>query len=267
MTDTLLRPRRTVTKAGHGLGWHPDLPGVDDPRFRAELDAFLNPPSEVRLDETPAMPAPYDQAQLGSCTANALAGAVEYDLALQGMSSFIPSRLFIYYNERVMEGTVAQDAGAMIRDGVSTLAVLGVCRETSWKYDVAKFAAKPTKSCYTSATKTKATDYGRVPRNVASWQATLAAKRTIVMGFTVYESFEQDIGANGIMPMPRSGEQVLGGHAVLVVGYAIINGQLYWRVRNSWGPGWGDGGYFWMPAQYAMTSALASDFWTLRTVT
>ena len=113
----------------------------------------------------------------------------------------------------------------------------------------------------------RAVQYKRVLRSAPAIKGILAQGSPVIIGFTVYESFEGNaIAKNGIMPMPKTSEKVLGGHAVLVVGYKLINGQPYWIVRNSWGTGWGDGGYFYMPEAYLTTKGLASDYWTITLV-
>ena len=87
-----------------------------------------------------------------------------------------------------------------------------------------------------------------------------------MFGFTVYESFEsQEVAKTGVVPMPAPGEQVVGGHAVLAVGYD--DSAQTFMVRNSWGTGWGQAGYFTMPYAYLTTRGLSSDFWTIRIVT
>jgi C1A family cysteine protease len=244
-----------------GLGWRPDVP---DYRDHEAVPQFVQLPTEVRLDTTANMPPVYDQGQLGSCTANALAAAVEFDLRRQALTDFTPSRLFIYYNERVLERTVDEDAGAEIRDGAKTLHRLGVCPETTWPYDVAAFRARPPAEAYGEALDTRTVGYGRVSRR--QLQHTLADGVPFTIGFTVYDSF-RDVGDDGMMPYP-SGD-VLGGHAVLVCGYVLhhpADGHLWYRVRNSWGDGWGEAGYFWMPAEYLINPRLSADFWAIQTV-
>lgn len=263
MTTAFARPK---TVAGYGLGWKPDLPDLRDHLFAPDDSALTSLPAEVRLDADPAMPAPYDQGQLGSCTGNALAGAYEFQASVEGRPAVTPSRLFIYYGERVIEGTVNSDAGAQIRDGMKVLAAAGAPPETDWPYDVAAFRRKPPKQAYADAAAHKVSAFQRVARPINHWQAALAAKRPVVFGFSVYESFEAGDWPNYLLPMPERGEQLLGGHAVLAVGYATINGKLCVRVRNSWGTSWGDGGYFWMPAEYLAQRSLASDFWTIELV-
>jgi C1A family cysteine protease len=251
-----------VRKAQH-YGWIPDLPDARDLTYSVSAPMAGKIPDAVDLRSQ--CPPPYDQGQLGSCTGNAIAGALEFNRIKQKLKDFTPSRLFIYYNERVIEGTVKSDAGAQIRDGIKSVSNQGDCPEKEWPYDINKFADKPTKKCYVDALKYKAVQYMRVSQNVANMQGCLAEGFPFVFGFTVYESFESAaVAKNGMMPMPKSGEQVLGGHAVLAVGYDS-NKRLF-IVRNSWGDGWGDKGYFYMPYAYLMDSNLADDLWTIRLV-
>ena len=247
-----------------GYGWVRDLPDERDHLYAAPLMALRHglPPS---VDLRPKCPPVYDQGQLGSCTANGIGAAIEFDQIKQGVKDFVPSRLFIYYNERVMEGTVSQDSGAQIRDGVKSVAKLGAPPETDWPYDITKFANKPPRQAYQDALKDIVTSYSRVTNNLTNMQGCLAAGYPFVFGFTVYQSFESAaVAKTGIVPMPAQGEQVLGGHCVLAVGYD--NKQRRFIVRNSWGPKWGIAGYFTMPYEYLINPNLASDFWTLRSV-
>jgi C1A family cysteine protease len=243
----------------HGMGWR-----VDTPDYRDHLATLAEPvmlPDAIRLDALEWMPPVYDQERLGSCTANALAAAIEFDLRRQTLVDFMPSRLFIYYNERVLERSTEYDAGAEIRDGAKTLHRTGVCSETSWPYDVSAFNHLPPLTAYQEARRTKTANYGRVARH--SMRHILAAGSPFTIGFTVYDSF-RSIDDTGIMPMPAG--DVLGGHAVLVCGYDTLDDELYYRVRNSWGESWGDAGYFWMPATYLTSSKLSRDFWAIETV-
>ena len=244
-------------------GWKPDLPDKRDLVYKApKLGLFKKAAPSVDLRSH--MPAVYDQGQLGSCTANAIGAAFEFELIRQ-KENFMPSRLFIYYNERVIEGTVSSDSGAQIRDGIKTVVKNGVCSEKIWPYDITKFTKKPLTECYTSAAKFEVVQYLSVAQNVAQIVGCLNEGFPVIIGFTVYESFEsQDVANSGVVPMPAPGEQVLGGHAVLVVGY--ISSQNRFIVRNSWGPSWGMGGYFTMPYAYLTDPNLSSDFWTIRTI-
>jgi C1A family cysteine protease len=213
------------------------------------------------------MPPVYDQGQLGSCTANSIGAILELNERKQEeKDAATPSRLFIYYNERVMEGTVSEDSGAEIRDGIKSVAQLGAPPETSWPYDVTKFSKKPTAKVYSQAKKHLALRYARVLQDTVPLQTVLAGGEAISFGFTVYSSFETDVGSDGIVPMPQPNEKVLGGHAVVAIGYKQIKGQLYFECRNSWGTDWGDEGHFWMPSSYITSSSLASDFWVINQV-
>jgi len=243
-------------------GWIPDVPDQRDHLYAAPVEALAKLPQEVDL--RPHCPPVYDQGQLGSCTANAIGAAVQFERAKQALQpDFIPSRLFIYYNERVIEHTVSSDSGAMIRDGIKTVAKQGACPETDWPYNIAHFMEKPPAQAYTDASKYKAVLYRKVIRNLSQMKGCLASGYPFVIGFTVYESFEsQQVAQTGVMPMPNTNEQILGGHAVLVVGYD--EGQQRFIVRNSWGPNWGMKGYFTMPYAYLTDTSLSDDFWTIR---
>lgn len=244
-------------------GWTPDLPDQRDFLYAAPVERLAALPPSVDL--TSNCPPVYDQGQLGSCTANAIAGAFEFDQMKQGLQAFVPSRLFIYYNERVIEGTVNSDSGAQIRDGMKSVATQGVCPEDEWPYDITKFADQPPANCVQDALQNKALLYQRVARNLPQMKGCLADGYPFVFGFTVYESFEsQQVAQTGHAPMPQSGEQVVGGHAVVAVGYDDSN--QWFVVRNSWGTGWGMQGYFTLPYAYLTSRGLASDFWTIRSV-
>lgn len=247
-----------------GYGWHPDLPDQRDCLYAAPLEALFQLPSSVDL--RPQCPPVYDQEQLGSCTANAIAAAVQFDEMKQQVAQpTLPSRLFIYYNERELEGTVDHDGGAQLRDGIKCAAQQGVCSEMEWPYDITKFAQQPPQQCVADAAQHKIKVYLRLVQNLTLMKGCLASGYPFVFGFTAYDSFEsQPVAQTGHLPMPGPNEQVVGGHAVLAVGYD--DAQQCFIVRNSWGSGWGMEGYFTIPYLYLTQSSLASDFWTIRVV-
>ena len=236
----------------------------DDRDFKFRLAAPVDAPDLVDL--RPNCPPVYNQHELGSCSANAIGGAIEFDQIKQGMVPWVPSRLFIYYNERAMEGTINEDAGAQIRDGIKCINTLGVCPETEWPYDMEKFAIKPLLECYTTAKEHPSVLYHSVNQDQHSIEQALASGFPVVFGFTVYEKFEsEEVASTGILPMLDDEKQeCMGGHAVLCVGYDRIK-QLF-LVRNSWGEEWGQAGYFWMPYEYMLNENLAHDFWVIQSV-
>jgi C1A family cysteine protease len=245
-------------------GWLPDLPDARDHMYAASPTVLAQLPPKADL--RPQCPPVLDQGALGSCTANAIANAHLFNQCKQKVvQPFLPSRLFIYYNERVMEGTVNADSGAMIRDGIKSLAKQGACPEKQWPYTITKFTRKPTQSCYKEAEKHQAVSYQRLVQTLSQLKGCLASGYPFVFGFTVYEGFEsQEVAQTGTAQMPASGEQVLGGHAVLAVGYDDTMQRFI--VMNSWGTGWGMHGFFTIPYSYLTDTDLAADFWTVRLV-
>jgi C1A family cysteine protease len=237
--------------------WIPDLPDHRDFIYKA---APISIPSKTDL--RPLCSSVEDQGNLGSCTGNALVGAIEVLENIEKASFVDLSRLFVYYNERAMEGTIKQDAGAVIRDGVKTLVKSGVCTEKLWPYNIARFKYKPTKPCFADGLTRTVSMYSRL-NTTSDMRNCLAAGFPFVFGFSVYESFESDaVAKTGVVPMPGKGEQLLGGHAVLAVGYDDTT--QHFIVRNSWGADWGDQGYFTIPYAYLADRNLSDDFWTVR---
>jgi C1A family cysteine protease len=260
-----------------GLGWVRDLPDPRDQMFSAPVATLKALPTSADL--RPQCPPVYDQGQIGSCTANAIAAAVQFDRSKQKLApDFVPSRLFIYYNERAMEGHVAFDAGAQIRDGVKSIAKQGVCPEPEWPYDAtpatsdggafppgSRAGEKPTAQCYTDAMQNTAIAYHRVIQVLSQMKGCLAGGYPFVFGISVFQSFWAPDGTQAVItPLPGPNDTPVGGHAVLAVGYDDAKGQFI--VRNSWGPGNADKGYFYMPYEYLLDHQLASDFWVVSSV-
>ena len=257
-------PHATNKSSKRKYGWIKDKKDRRDIKFtsvRIPLKVRELPP---KVDLRSGCPDLYDQGTLGSCTANAIGAAHQFEQIKQNdKDSFIPSRLFIYYNERVMEDTVDEDAGAMIRDGLKTVAKEGVCPETDWPYIISKFTKKPPTAAYTHALAHQVTSYSSIDCDILQMKTCLADGYPFVFGFLVFENFESaEVAKTGIMSMPI-GRQ-MGGHAVMCVGYDDT--KKVFIIRNSWGSNWGDKGYFYMPYEFMTRSDLCSDFWTIRLV-
>jgi C1A family cysteine protease len=253
----------TLPRKIRHYGWIPDQPDQRDHLYSVppHLLTALPPRADLRAKCPPV----YDQGQLGSCTANAIGGALEFDRRQQNLPDFVPSRLFIYYNERVIEGTVRSDSGAQIRDGIKSVASQGACPEPEWPYVISKFAVKPPARAYRDASLDRAVSYQSIVQDLNQMKGCLASGFPFVFGFTVYESFETAaVARTGHAPMPGWGERPVGGHAVMAVGYDDSSG--WFIARNSWGAGWGMKGYFTLPYAYLLQPGLSSDFWTVRLV-
>ena len=209
----------------------------------------------------------YNQGELGACTSHASCAAYQFDRNSLGLPAWPtnPSRLFVYYNTRDLEGTVDQDSGGQIRDSVASVVSKGVCPEEEWPYDITRFTVKPSDQIYTDAAAHKAIQYQSLNQSAFMIKGALAMKHPVVFGFSVYEAFEgEDVANTGILNMPTNSEECVGGHAVLIVGYDDVASRFL--VRNSWGSDWGQAGYFTMPYAYVLNNQLASDFWVITTV-
>ena len=241
-------------------GWRPDLPDHRDKTYKIGNEVQWPKLIDLRASQTPI----YDQGDIGSCTANAIASLFDYVHVKEKLPPIFPSRLFIYYNERKLEGTIHSDSGAEIRDGIKTTIKQGICPEKEWPYIISKFKTQPTANCYKDALKEQVLEYQRLS-DIFDYKSCLANGNCFVFGFTVYESFESDaVAKTGIMPMPAKNESSIGGHAVCAVGYD--NDKKVFIVKNSWGADWGDKGYFYMPYDYISNNNLCDDFWTITKV-
>jgi len=266
-------------KSAHHLPLKDRINAYLDIDFQDAQDSVLNPPdnqpdvtpsrrtenAQADLRQSEHMPDVYDQQQLGSCTANAIAGMAEYLVRSEGKPDYRPSRLFIYYNERVVEGSVSDDSGAKLSDGIKVVNQYGCAHENVWPYDPSLLTKKPDEKVYNDAaqhiiSQTSALDGS----DIDNIRECIADGFPFVFGMTVFEDFEQ-VGKNGnnTMSITPSGS-CLGGHAVMAVGYD--DDQRVVTVRNSWGPDWGDKGYFYMPYEYISNTQLCSDFWTARMI-
>jgi C1A family cysteine protease len=211
-------------------------------------------------------PPVYDQLHLNSCSANALAAALRYDELKEGHTGVPePSRLFIYFNERVLSNVIDRDAPVSLRDGYRTIAKIGACPERMWPYEPRRFRRRPNPECYTAATRHKAIQYFRIDRVLTHLRACLADRFPFVLAMAVHKSMmHRPTRDTGIVSIPTRHDPCVGGHALLAVGYDHPKRRLI--VRNSWGRGWGDHGYGYLPYAFVMSAALTWDFWTMRRV-
>jgi C1A family cysteine protease len=247
-----------------GMGWKPDLPDARDHYYSTSSRFLAALPSKVDLRNQ--CPPIFDQGHLGSCTANGGGSMWQFIAEKTGRQSFIPSRLFLYYNTRLIEGTQDWDSGAYLRDTLKSLVGDGICPDTIWSYEdnTPKFTQRPADLCYVEGEQHQTLSYQRVLQNMQQIKGCLAEGYPFVFGFTVYESFSS-ISNDGIMPIPDfSAERTIGGHAVMVVGYDDEKQMVI--IRNSWSEDWGDQGYFYMPYSYLLNNNLCDDFWTIRIV-
>ena len=236
-----------------------DTPDSRDYKFSAALKTVKSLPEKIDLRKKCS--AVVAQGELGSCTANAIASGLREYLLINKEIKWMPlSRLFLYWQERYLEGAVNEDSGAEIRDGMKVLQKIGVCPESDWPYDESTFANTPTAIMVANAAPYKIKEYHRV-RTLDQLKAALAEGLPVVIGIDIYESFESEaVEHNGVVPMPDvNKEQLLGGHAVLAVGYDDAKARLI--VRNSWGITWGDLGYCYLPYDY-YAKGYISDCWT-----
>lgn len=246
-----------MIRRAKNYGWLPDVPDQRDYLYSA-IRPVIKLPKKADLRE--GCSEIEQQGRLGSCTAQALAGNIEFlDKRIDGEYTDT-SRLFIYYNERAIIDTIDYDSGASLRDGIKTLKKDGACHEETWPYVISRFDKRPSRTCYAEGMLHLIESYHRL-HAISELLTCLAEGYPFVFGFAVYESFEsQKVKRTGIADMPKKDEVMIGGHAVMAVGYD--QAEKRFLVRNSWGRQWGMAGYFTMPFKYL--EALAGDFWTIR---
>ena len=201
-----------------------------------------------------------DQSQLGSCSANAGVGNLEFLEIRAGQPYVDLSRMFVYYNARWYDGTTGIDSGAYIMSMMKTLESMGVCAEVTWPYDIGRYAAQPHFKAVREGYVHRIRKHlrvgsgrmGDVPHDEI--EALLRIEQPIIFGMTVDEAYSRSPGS-GLVDMPASSRVKPGAHAQLIVG-ADFDRKLY-IVRNSWGADWGDGGYVYVPFAYLDASDAA----------
>lgn len=249
---------RTLAKT-YTLQWKPDK--VDPRDYKYAVTARTTPNYvDLRAYCSPVE----DQGNLGSCTGQAIAGAIEL-LNKRNRKPTDVSRLFIYYYERLILGTVNYDSGAYIRDGIKATNKYGASLESYWPYTISKYRQEPITEAKNDALTRKVTRYESIS-NFNGCIDALSNGYPIIMGFYVYSSFmAAKVAKTGVMPYPNTKrEQLLGGHAVLLVGYDKT--RKVFIARNSWGTNWGDRGYFYMPFDVVTNTSMSSDYWIIKSV-
>jgi len=231
----------------------------DDRDYRLVCAASASPPR--RADLRSLCSAVEDQSSLNSCTANAAVGAMEILERKQQIEQLDLSRLFVYWNTRVLDGTTNQDPGAYLRSSLKAVETKGACLESIWPYNNNMVLARPSDAAYVEE-KRQAVEYLRATQGVGVRQA-MADGFPVIFGMLLSESF-MSARFGGNVPMPRAGEQIIGGHAMLIVGYDM-DARTY-IVRNSWGEHWGDKGYCYIPFALVDDPETSFDFWVIRSM-
>jgi C1A family cysteine protease len=242
-------------------GLIPSLPDHRDYVLSAPspLLAAALPPS---IDLRPSISWCYDQEAENSCTAQSSSSLIRFLWNKDKKADIAPSRNFVYFNERKLENDIDDDNGAQLRSAMQVLSNTGVCLEASWDYNQQTLFTPPPIALYNQAQANKVATYQALLKIRLSLQSCLSSGYPFVFGMMVHSSFESSATAQtGIVQMPTSQDAVEGGHAVLAVGY---DDQKQWYIcMNSWGPSWGDKGFFYLPYQF-MESNFTFDQWTAR---
>lgn len=265
----------------NSMGWERDLPDIRDLTAEASQVSKVLAQSRVLKTVKKALPASTDlrkwcspiedQGELGSCTANAGVGLMEYFERRAFGTHLDASRLFLYKVTRNLLGWTG-DQGAYLRSTMKSMVLFGMPPERYWPYNVGKFDDEPTTFCYAFAQNYKSVQYyrldppGTAPSKVLSTvRESLAAGLPSMFGFSVYSSMP-GTGEGADIPFPQPGDRLEGGHAVVTVGYddnrKIGKEKGALLIRNSWGKNWGEKGYGWLPYAY-VEQGLADDFWSL----
>lgn len=232
-------------------GWKPGANTKNGENYTPPA-LFTPLPEEFDLKDKFTQPH-QSQLYIPSCVSHAIGSLIYY------RTSNIASRLFIYYNSRLLEGTVGKLVGTTIESGIQSLSKWGWCNEDAWKYDPEKHHISPSSELYIEANKNKITQSKTIPRNLDTIKSALFSGDPFCLGFLVFENFEE-AESDGLVKVPVNIDSPIGGHAVLAIGYSDIKKSIL--ARNSFGQEWGDSGNIWIPYDYLLNEKLSDDFWT-----
>jgi C1A family cysteine protease len=244
-------------------GWIPDRPDKRDLKFNGRLTAEI----QTTPDWSVGMPPAFDQGQIGSCTGNMFGAEAFYLRRKQQEPAVMPSRLFAYWVAREREGSTDSDAGAQIRDVIAGAITQGICPETLWPYNPAAVTAEPSAEAFAQAQYCEVLDYQRVDNTNEEQLIAAMLIGPLCLGATIYDSFESaTVARTGLVPMPDfRRESVVGGHALWLCQLDLV--RRLGKIRNSWGPGWGQKGYCWFPLDYLTDGDLVTDVWLVTQLT
>ncbi len=249
----------------------PDEHKEGEEKYVLQMDSIGHPTSiDLRKAAQNAFPEVFNQGDINSCTANAVSAAIYYDMVIQGWRDpFVPSRMFIYYEERDIGHTLneskygAVGATVSMKNCIKAVHRKGYCSETLWPYDVNKIYTKPSDAAYDSANMHHTYSHKWIEGDLKHLKDCLASGFPFLFGITVYESFESEsTRSSGMVPMPGEKEKKIGGHAVLAVGYD--DAKQHFIFRNSYGADWGAVGYGYMPYEFVIKYGF--DFWEVKKV-
>lgn len=248
---------------GRVLNWKKGPVDERDYKSVRRLTAPVALPETFELDRQIPI---YDQGSIGSCVSNSACSCYRFESAqVLGNFDFNPSRLFEYYNARKLQGWEDEDSGAYIRDGFKAMNKWGLAKEELWPYRTNDFAKEPTTQVYTDGLKNVTVKYATVQQTEIAIKETLLSGAAISFGFNVYSSFFGTWeGSGAVMPIPKPGERLEGGHAVTIIGYN--NSKKCFLIQNSWGIEWGIFGKFWMPYSFLLNSKECDDFWCIESI-
>lgn len=253
-----------MTEAPRRYGWRKDVHDARD--FKLGLARPHKLPAA--FDVGPWLPPIcYDQGATNSCVLQNVAAAIENISLSTGKDEWLPSISFMYYNALVLEGAI-EDSGCQIRNGLKSVVKFGACYNDDWAFRPETILTKPNAAAYAAARQDVITDYMRVPQTLFEIKSCLLAKKPVIFGLSVYPEFESErFETDGILHMPRAGEEMIARHCVMVRAYDDADQRVI--VRNSYGMHWGlpkAPGHFSVPYDLILDPTLASDLWVVNAV-